>query len=405
MRYGACTQEDIQFLRSCQISKRSGHPTFDDPRFRNVSLITAWNSQKDKVNELGCLKFAEETGQQLIDFFSEDTLAENSSSTERKSRTNRKKKVVRARRALTEQQKVSLWNAPPCTSEHIPGKLSLCIGLPVMIRNNDATELCMTKGQDRTVVGWQEATGASGQNLLDTLFLKLTKPPKTIKIPDLPENVVALTRNSNKIWSSLPDDTTVNIVREQVSVLPNFAMTDYSSQGKTRELNVCDLTNCRTHFSYYTALFRGTSADGTVILQGFETHLITSGITGFLRQEFRELEMLNEITRLRYEGNLPDEGAGSDRIELLRSYQTYKGKAYDLSIFMNQSDGRKVMNLGSGALLRKPDGNYLVKIFPRRPRGRRMPRRGNPLANQRVKTRQRPENSKSSRPWQPNGTK
>ncbi|KAJ7776745.1 hypothetical protein B0H14DRAFT_2401529, partial [Mycena olivaceomarginata] len=55
--------------------------------------------------------------------------------------------------------------------------------------------------------------------------------------------------------------------------------------------NVCDLTNCKTHFSYYTSLSRGTPAEGTVILQGFDTSLITSGISGFLHQEFRELEL------------------------------------------------------------------------------------------------------------------
>ncbi|KAJ7791393.1 hypothetical protein B0H14DRAFT_2395641 [Mycena olivaceomarginata] len=334
MRYGACTPDDIDFLRTRQISKRPGHPSFEDPRFQNVSLITAWNSQKDQVNEMGCVKFAEETGQQLTCFYAEDTLAENTGTNERASRTDKKKNVVPARKALTERQKMNLWEAPACMSDNIPGHLRLCVGLPVMIRNNEATELCITKGQEATVVGWQEAKGSSKQTILDTLFVELTNPPKTIQIPGLPENVVALAKNPTKIWASLPDDMTVNISRQQVPVLPNFAMTDYSSQGKTRPLNVCDLTNChgiiRTHsYSYYTSLSRGTSADGTVILQGFDTSLITSGISGFLRQEFRELELLNEITRLRYEGKLPEEVSGSDRIELLRSYQQYRGGEYD----------------------------------------------------------------------------
>ncbi|KAJ7929423.1 hypothetical protein B0H13DRAFT_1859638 [Mycena leptocephala] len=77
MSYGACTPADIEFLRSRQISRRPGHPSFQDPRFRNVSLITAWNSPKDKVNKLGCIKFAEETGQVSTHFYVEDNLAEN----------------------------------------------------------------------------------------------------------------------------------------------------------------------------------------------------------------------------------------------------------------------------------------------------------------------------------------
>jgi hypothetical protein len=39
-----------------------------------------------------------------------------------------------------------IWNLPHSATSHFPGKLSLCIGMPVIIRNNDATELCITMG-------------------------------------------------------------------------------------------------------------------------------------------------------------------------------------------------------------------------------------------------------------------
>ncbi|KAK6966358.1 hypothetical protein R3P38DRAFT_3155434 [Favolaschia claudopus] len=65
-------------------------------------------------------------------------------------------------------------------------------------------------------------------------------------------------------------------------------MTDYASQD---------------HLSYYTALSRSSTSDGTVIVQGMNPARITNGINGYLRQdsEFRELEVLNEITRQRFE--------------------------------------------------------------------------------------------------------
>jgi len=47
--------------------------------------------------------------------------------------------------------------------------------MPVMIRNNDATELCITKGQEGFVVGWQAEKGPHGKRVLDTLFVKLDK--------------------------------------------------------------------------------------------------------------------------------------------------------------------------------------------------------------------------------------
>jgi hypothetical protein len=43
--------------------------------------------------------------------------------------------------------------------------------MPVMIRNNDATELCITKGQEGFVVGWQDKKGPHGKRILDTLFV------------------------------------------------------------------------------------------------------------------------------------------------------------------------------------------------------------------------------------------
>ncbi|KAF8144565.1 hypothetical protein K438DRAFT_1631698 [Mycena galopus ATCC 62051] len=330
MRFGACTQRDLDYLRSRTISRHPGHPTFEDTGFRHISIITALNAQKDRINELGCKRFAEETNQTLTHFYSEDTLAQNAALEGRKPKKARNREVLKAKRKISPHRQQQLWDAYPCsTDEHVPGRLSLCIGMPVMIRHNDATELCITKGQEGKVVGWQDALGSQAQNILDTLFVELVRPPRPIQVPGLPLNVVALTRGTKKLWCQLPDDMVVEISREQVLVLPNFAMTDYASQGRTREFNVIDLKNCRTHFSYYTALSRGSTSDGTVIIQGMDERKITSGISGHLRQEFRELELLNEITLLRYHNELPATVDGVTRRDLLRSFQLAKGSFYE----------------------------------------------------------------------------
>ncbi|KAJ7805136.1 hypothetical protein B0H13DRAFT_1515753, partial [Mycena leptocephala] len=66
-------------------------------------------------------------------------------------------------------------------------------------------------------------------------------------------------------------------------------------------------------------LSRGFTAEGTVIVQGFSADKITSGMgmNGYLRQELGELEVLDEITRLRYEGKLPRAVTGLYRRRLL----------------------------------------------------------------------------------------
>ncbi|KAI0788942.1 hypothetical protein BC629DRAFT_1288186, partial [Irpex lacteus] len=55
---------------------------------------------------------------------------------------------------------------------------------------------------------------------------------------------------------------------------------------------------------------------------------MTGGISGYLRQEFRELELLDEITKLRHNSKLPSNVGGSTRNQLISSYRLVKGKHY-----------------------------------------------------------------------------
>ncbi|KAF8973570.1 hypothetical protein BDZ97DRAFT_1648442 [Flammula alnicola] len=308
MRYAACTPDDIAFLDSrvaVDLSKDS-KPVLTNDRFRNVSIITAWNNQKDRFNEKGATRFAEDNEQELTHFYSIDSLGAQDENVAKNGKRRGRATGGRRPRKMTEKLQEALWNRSPCSSEQVASKLSLCIGMPVMIRRNDATELCITKGQEAIVVGWDSSAGPLGKQVLDTLFVKLVNPPQQVNLPDLPTNVVPLTRVSTRVTCSLKSGVNVTIQRQQVLVLPNFAMTDYSSQGKTREYNVVHLAHCKSHMSYYTCLSRSSSAEGTVLLDQPDASKITSGIHGSLRQEFRELNVLDEVTRLKYEGLLPD---------------------------------------------------------------------------------------------------
>jgi hypothetical protein len=60
-----------------------------------------------------------------------------------------------------------------------------------------------------------------------------------------------------------------------------------------------------------------------------DTSKITKGISGYLRQEFRELEILNEITRLRYEGVSMPGLKGVNRKELIQTFSQWKGGHFD----------------------------------------------------------------------------
>lgn len=189
MQYGACTPADNSFLDSRVVGTHPDSPKLNSSVFCNVSVITAWNSQKDVYNSMGAERFATDTKQTLTHFYSIDSLSSRPANTHRWA-----KSVESTARVITDKLRDALWSASPTTSDHIPGKLSLCIGIPVMLRANDATELCITKGQEGVVVGWDSSIAEGGEAVLDTLFVKLIKPPKNIRIPDLPLNVVPLPR-------------------------------------------------------------------------------------------------------------------------------------------------------------------------------------------------------------------
>ncbi|KAJ7840443.1 hypothetical protein B0H13DRAFT_1649692, partial [Mycena leptocephala] len=256
---------------------------------------------KDTINEEGGCRFAQDTGQELVELYSVDKLS--ASAVDRR----KWKGCTQAHfKSLGPKLQHALWSATPSsTAEHIPGCLRLCVGMPVMIKDNAATELCITKGQEAVVVRWDSPIGPSGQRILDTLCVRLTNPPRDIQIPDLPLNVVPLARTSNHVTCLLRDDSLLSITREQVMVLPNFAMTDYASQDKGRNENVVHLNNSKNTTIIMLHFQEGTQLTVPALSRVLTPEKITSGISGHLRQEFRELELLDEITRLRHEGRLP----------------------------------------------------------------------------------------------------
>ena len=330
MRYGRCTPEDIQFLRTRVAGKRSGQPNVAAKEFRNVAIICGKHTQKDQINTLGCERFAQDTGQKLTNFYSTDKWGKEVDPAS-KTKWGKSKIAAKAKHKSNDMDfddQLQVWKVRHGATDNFAGKLSLCLGMPVMIRNNDATELCITKGQEGFVAGWQSKQGPHGKRVLDILFVELKNPPKNIHVPGLPENIVPIGMATKTVQCTFPNDLTQSIERQQLWVLPNFAMTDYAVQGKTRLENVMHLNSCRSHLSYYTCLSRSASAAGTVIIQGFQTSKITRGCSGYLRQEFREHEILDDITKLKYEGLLPDHVYGFLRNPLIRSYQKWKGTLY-----------------------------------------------------------------------------
>lgn len=331
MRYRACTPEDIALFRTRIAYSSVTAPHIGDPRFRNISIITALNRHRDIINEVSALRFARDHGTTLHTFFSRDEWSEsiqNDSLRQDQRHDSGTFDPQRTSNTVSSTFQEMLWNLPPGDTCHMAGKLTLCMHMPVMLKSNEATELCATNGAEARVVGWDTYDNALEGRYLSTVFVELINPPRTIKLDGLPANVVPVTVKRERISCKLPNGMKVNIWRSQVPILPNFAMTDYCAQGRTRPNNPIDPRHCRTHMALYTALSRSSTLQGTLLLHDFDERKVTGAASEDLLREFRQLEILNDVTRLKYLGQLPFITEGLSRTEIIQKYQQWKGNTY-----------------------------------------------------------------------------
>ncbi|KAI0827610.1 hypothetical protein BC628DRAFT_1409571 [Trametes gibbosa] len=280
MRYGRCTATDIALLRTRIAMDCPAGPSLSDPWFRQISIITACNAYRDTINARRTCEFAANCGVLLHSFFSYDCWgkAVNSDSARQAQRLYEKTMdPVRADDSISSKLQEILWQVPPCMSDHHAGILMLCIGMPVLLKFNEATELCATNGAEAKVVKMVAGKTLCGRPCLESLHVRLTSPPRNVQVPGLPMNVIPLGRSKQTV------DTVVAIAREQVMILPNFAMTDYACQGRTRPDNVVHLKFWKNHQAMYTCFSRSSSLSGTLILGDFDMAKIQSGFTWHLK--------------------------------------------------------------------------------------------------------------------------
>ena len=159
MCYGRCTLDDIKFLKTRIAGKKINQPNIASKAFRNVPIICGVHSLKDQINIMGCERFASDTDQKLTHFYSIDKWGRSSSSVSKKKTS----KVLHESSNISPHTQEIIWSLHHAATDNFAGKLSLCLGMPVMIRNNDDTELCIIKGQEGFVVGWQCYPGPHGK--------------------------------------------------------------------------------------------------------------------------------------------------------------------------------------------------------------------------------------------------
>ena len=150
------------------------------------------------------IRFSREFGKPLYRFYSHDTWGSDNDPADPAENTGMRRAKTSQKQAITPDMQELLWSLTPKYTDNVPSVLDLCIGMPVMIKFNEATELCVTNGQNGNVVGWTFLEQDS-RKYLQTLFVLLHKPSKPVKTDGLPVNVVPMTRTTTSIAVTFPD--------------------------------------------------------------------------------------------------------------------------------------------------------------------------------------------------------
>jgi hypothetical protein len=95
---------------------------------RNVSIITALNAQKDRINELGSARFATETGQTLTHFYSIDRFGSPPDPAEKQPRGRKSKASGKhMSNEISPALHKIIWNLPHSATDHFQANCSCAL--------------------------------------------------------------------------------------------------------------------------------------------------------------------------------------------------------------------------------------------------------------------------------------
>jgi len=123
--------------------------------------------RKTELMNLGVYILLAETGQTLTHFYSIDRFGNPPDAAEK--RSGGRKLKASGKHVSSEispaLQKI-IWNLPPSATNHFKGKLSLCIGMPIIIRHNIMMPQSFALLKGRKVMLWD---GKQAEAYMDNL--------------------------------------------------------------------------------------------------------------------------------------------------------------------------------------------------------------------------------------------
>jgi hypothetical protein len=117
MRYKSCTEDDIELLYSRIAGPGPNQPKLAESQFRHVSVITARNIHRDKINEMGSVKFAKDFGEKMTTFYTADKWKSTENTKHIKKIVKHHIDPLRSSNTIPESLQEKLWSLPHSASK------------------------------------------------------------------------------------------------------------------------------------------------------------------------------------------------------------------------------------------------------------------------------------------------
>lgn len=217
-----------------------------------------------------------------------------------------------------------LKSIAPNLHDNMESVLYLTVGMPLVLTDNSHTPQGITNGAYATLVDIVlDPADADAADAMPITPITLRRPPaqiivklsavhdKRCQLAGLPEDHVVIEprkgtativekyrdannrqRNKNRTYSF-----------HQLPISPAFAVTDYRSQGDTRERVIVDIDTppfgTIDPAAAYVAISRVTSLEGLAILRDFDVENLRRGMRSSISGEYDRLRVLERSTNAR----------------------------------------------------------------------------------------------------------
>lgn len=310
-RYGQCTDDDLEIIRSLILDPNLDQSLFSSPNspWQTAVLVTPGNAVQTRWNELTSQNHCRQTGHALVRSHAYHTY--------------QNQKLTRNLQVLVDARTFAVDDSKNSKSDPggLPDVVQLAYGMAVMITYNIETELDLANGARGIVERIYVHPGSivmGPRSTPDHLeILELTRPPACVLVwldrtkvkglSGLDHGIVPVfpIRNSFRVTIPGPEKRTLTLWREQLPLTPAYAFTDYWSQGQTLPYVIVDLgtppSGGVTPFNAYVALSRSVSRDRLRLFRDFDPKLFQTPPSKDLANEDTRLEGLNIDTMHQFE--------------------------------------------------------------------------------------------------------